>query len=166
MGSAFFVSVCGRFRQPWPCPRASSARWTDHHGAGSARLCRGLSSCTASRPWSWPRKSGPAIHPGRAGTRAAGTGNPGRAIRPPPSRARQSDLATASAVGGVRLRQCRPWGSRWLPVTRKFPPIPRARARVPVSLFAVPTPISLPCYPTRYPTASPSAPADTPHPGR
>jgi len=112
MGSAIFASACGRSRRPWPCPRASSARWTDRHGAGSARLCRGPCACTASRPWSWPHRSGPVVHPGKAGTRAAGTGNPGHAIRPPPSRARQSDLATASAAGDVRLRQCRPWGSQ------------------------------------------------------
>ena len=59
MGSAFPASGTGRFRLPWPCPRASSARWTDLHGEGSARLRRGLSACTASRPWSWPRRSGP-----------------------------------------------------------------------------------------------------------
>jgi len=95
----------------WPCPRASSGRLTDRHGAGSGRFRKYLSACTVSRPWSLPRRLGPPVRAAWEEVSEEDRDSPGHAMPRTLLHGRRYTLATTSAVGAARLRRSHPWAS-------------------------------------------------------
>ena len=70
MGLAFPYLSCAsawdisRWQRSAAFPLRSWARWRARHAGGTVHCCKGLSSCRASRPWSWRLMSGPARYDG------------------------------------------------------------------------------------------------------